>query len=199
MLVSAAAHAPANHALSYTSPGMVSFFVDCLYANFSPTKITSLTRINTKSENKFQAKVLEKLFAETLLKISDGRYIDYISILLCIFRYQKYQSSQQKSIFRYDTSRNPYQQELTLATSFRWFMIIIIMQFLTLKVTNKFSVCFHYSKCFKFCVVVAPCIQACKKSFHSWVISVFHQNKFLAKAGQLISERRNRLKSKHAV
>ena len=69
MLVSAAAHAPANHALNYTSPGIVSFFVDRLYANFSPTKITCLTRINTKSENNFQAKVLEKLFAETLLKI----------------------------------------------------------------------------------------------------------------------------------
>ena len=46
MLVPAAAHAPANHALSKTSPGMVSFFVDHLYAN-SSTKITSPTRINT--------------------------------------------------------------------------------------------------------------------------------------------------------
>ena len=50
MLVSAAAHAPANCALSKTSPGMVSFFVYRLYANFSSTKITSLTRINTKKQ-----------------------------------------------------------------------------------------------------------------------------------------------------
>ena len=50
MLVSAAAHAPANCALSKTSPGMVSFFVYRLYANFSSTKITSLTRINIKKQ-----------------------------------------------------------------------------------------------------------------------------------------------------
>ena len=30
---------------------------------------------------------------------------------------------------------------------FRWPIIIIIMQFMTSKVTNKFSVCFHYSNC----------------------------------------------------
>ena len=49
MLVSAAACAPANHALNKTSPGMVSFFSDVLYANFSSTKITSPTRINAKT------------------------------------------------------------------------------------------------------------------------------------------------------
>ena len=49
MLVSAAACAPANRALNKTSSGTVSFFIDCLYANFSSTKITSLTRINTKT------------------------------------------------------------------------------------------------------------------------------------------------------
>ena len=69
MLVSAAAHAPANRALNNTSPGTVSFFVDYLYTNFSPMKITSLTKINTKSENNFQAKVLGKLFVEPFLKL----------------------------------------------------------------------------------------------------------------------------------
>ena len=35
-----------------------------------------------------------------------------------------------------------------IRNSLRWFIIIIIiMQFLTSKVTSKFSVCFHYSKC----------------------------------------------------
>ena len=48
MLVSAAAHAPANRTLNKTSPGIVSFFVDRLCANFSSTKITLPTRINTK-------------------------------------------------------------------------------------------------------------------------------------------------------
>ena len=49
MLVSAAACAPANRTLNKTSPGTVSFFIDHVYANFSSTKITSLTRINAKT------------------------------------------------------------------------------------------------------------------------------------------------------
>ena len=48
MLAFAAAPTPANLALNKTSPGMVNFFVDRLYVNFSSKKITSLTRINTK-------------------------------------------------------------------------------------------------------------------------------------------------------
>ena len=50
MLVSAAACAPANCVLNKTSPGTVSFFIDCLYANFSSTKTTSPTRINAKTQ-----------------------------------------------------------------------------------------------------------------------------------------------------
>ena len=58
MLVSAAAHAPANCALNKTSPGTVSFFVDRLYVNFSSMKITSLIRINTKKRKQLPVKKL---------------------------------------------------------------------------------------------------------------------------------------------
>ena len=34
MLVSAAACTPANHALNKTSPGMISFFIDCFIREF---------------------------------------------------------------------------------------------------------------------------------------------------------------------
>ena len=47
MLVSVAACASVNM-LNKNSPGMVSFFVDCLYTNFSSTKITSPTRKKRK-------------------------------------------------------------------------------------------------------------------------------------------------------
>ena len=50
MLASAAACASANYALDKISPGMVSFFIDHLYANFSSTKITFSTRINAKMQ-----------------------------------------------------------------------------------------------------------------------------------------------------
>ena len=53
MLVSAAACARANRALNKTSPGVVSFFIDRLYTNFSSMKITPLTRINAKTRKKF--------------------------------------------------------------------------------------------------------------------------------------------------
>ena len=50
MLASAAACVSANHVLDKISPGMVSFFVDRLYANFSSTKISFPTRINAKTQ-----------------------------------------------------------------------------------------------------------------------------------------------------
>ena len=51
MLDFAAAHASNNHARNKTwSPGAVSLFLDRLYANFSSTKITSLTRTCTKAQ-----------------------------------------------------------------------------------------------------------------------------------------------------
>ena len=49
MFISVVACTPTSRALNKSSPGAVRFFIDRLYANFSSMKITSPTRINTKT------------------------------------------------------------------------------------------------------------------------------------------------------